>query len=153
MRSRNSRNLQQSDLLEDRFDSWVVECATLSFNSFCSNAAKQVAPFCCLLYFSLLCFSKTRELWSSKANWRLHFLLRSIILVPGEQRPFDLPRQDFCTVGRLKGLCSQGIILADLLGNRTLLKQVQKVMVCDLWLVDFDPFCVFLCFKVHCLWS
>ena len=21
-------------------------------------------------------------------------------------------------------------------------------MVCDLWLVDFDPFCVFLCFKV-----
>ena len=34
------------------------------------------------------------------------------------------------------------IILADLLGNRTLLKQVQKVMVCDLWLVDFDPFCV-----------
>ena len=22
-----------------------------------------------------------------------------------------------------------------------------------LWLVDFDPFCVFLCFKVHCLWS
>ena len=26
-------------------------------------------------------------------------------------------------------------------------------MVCDLWLVDFDPFCVFLCFKVRCLWS
>ena len=24
----------------------------------------------------------------------------------------------------------------------------QKVVVCDLWLVDFDPFCVFLCFKV-----
>ena len=22
-------------------------------------------------------------------------------------------------------------------------------MVCDLWLVDFDPFCVFLCFKVQ----
>ena len=22
-----------------------------------------------------------------------------------------------------------------------------------LWLVDFDPFCVFLCFKVRCLWS
>ena len=30
---------------------------------------------------------------------------------------------------------------------------IQKVKVCDLWLVDFDPFCVFLCFKVHCLWS
>ena len=26
----------------------------------------------------------------------------------------------------------------------------QKVVVCDLWLVDFDPFCVFLCFKVRC---
>ena len=22
-----------------------------------------------------------------------------------------------------------------------------------LWLVNFDPLCVFLCFKVHCLWS
>ena len=27
------------------------------------------------------------------------------------------------------------IILADLFGNRSLLKQVQMVMVCDLWLV------------------
>ena len=44
------------------------------------------------------------------------------------------------------------IILADLLGNRTLLKRVQRVMVCDLWMVDFDPICVFLCFKVCCLW-
>ena len=44
------------------------------------------------------------------------------------------------------------IILTDFLGNRTLLKRVQKVKVGDLWLVDFDPFCVFLCFKVHCLW-
>ena len=39
------------------------------------------------------------------------------------------------------------IILADLLGNKSLLQRVQKVIVCDLWLVDFDPFCVFLCFK------
>ena len=45
------------------------------------------------------------------------------------------------------------IILTDLLGNKTLLKRVQKVKVCDLWLVDFDPFCVFLCFQVRCLWS
>ena len=30
-------------------------------------------------------------------------------------------------------------------------KRIQKVMVCDLWLVDFVRFCVFLCFKVHCL--
>ena len=57
----------------------------------------------------LLRFSKTHALWSSKANWRLHFSLPSIIL-------------------------------ADLLGNRTLLKWIQKVMVCDLWLVDFDLF-------------
>ena len=45
------------------------------------------------------------------------------------------------------------IILTELLGNNTLLSQVQKVMVCDLWLVDFNPFRVFLCFKVRCLWS
>ena len=51
------------------------------------------------------------------------------------------------------GFLLPSIILTNLLGNRTLLKRVQKVMVCDLWLVDFDPFCVFLCFKVRCLWS
>ena len=45
------------------------------------------------------------------------------------------------------------IILADLLGNESLLQRVQKVIVCDLWSVDFDPFCEFLCFKVRCLWS
>ena len=32
----------------------------------------------------------------------------------------------------------------DLLGNKTLLSQVQKVMVSHLCLVDFDPFCVFV---------
>ena len=52
--------------------------------------------------YELLRFSKTRELWSSKANWRLGFSVPSIILT-------------------------------DLLGNRTLLKRVQEVMVCDLW--------------------
>ena len=45
------------------------------------------------------------------------------------------------------------IILADLLGQRTLLKRVQKAIVCDLWLADFHPFCLFLRFKVRCLWS
>ena len=49
--------------------------------------------------------------------------------------------------------CQTPIILADLLGNESLLQRVQKVVVCDLWLVDFDPFCEFLCFKVRCLWS
>ena len=37
------------------------------------------------------------------------------------------------------------IILLDLLRNRSLLQWIQKVMVCNLWLVDFDPFCVSLC--------
>ena len=45
-----------------------------------------------------------------------------------------------------------GAFLADLLGNteRSLLKRPQKVMICDLRLVDCNPFCVFLCFKVRC---
>ena len=34
------------DMLRDRFDSWMVTCATSLSNSFCSNA-KQVARFCC----------------------------------------------------------------------------------------------------------
>ena len=64
------------------------------------------------LAFSFLRFSQTCEFWSSKANWRLHFLLPSIILTA-------------------------------LLGNKTLLKRVQKVMVCDLWIsIHFVCFCV-----------
>ena len=34
------------DMLRDRFDSWMVTCATSLFSSFCSNA-KQVARFRC----------------------------------------------------------------------------------------------------------
>ena len=49
--------------------------------------------------------------------------------------------------------CQTSIILADLLGNESFLQRVQKVIVYDLWLVDFDPFFEFLCFKVRCLWS
>ena len=30
-------------------------------------------------------------------------------------------------------------------------KRVQNVMICDLFLVDLDPFCVFVCFMVCCL--
>ena len=45
------------------------------------------------------------------------------------------------------------ILLADLVGNRSLRQRLQKVMVCDLWLVDFEPFRVFLCFKFRWLWS
>ena len=73
-------------------------------------------------YLEQVHFSNTHELWSSKADWCLRFLLLSIMLV-------------------------------DLLGKRTLHKQVQKVMVCDLWLVDFNPFCRFVCCTICCLWS
>ena len=45
----------------------------------------------------------------------------------------------FCDVNQnLRVRC----FLADLLGNRILLPQVQKVMVCDLGQVDYNPFCV-----------
>ena len=36
--------------------------------------------------------------------------------------------------------CQTSIILADLLGNESFLQRVQKVIVYNLWLVDFDPF-------------
>ena len=41
------------------------------------------------------------------------------------------------------GFSVPSIILADLLGNTCLLARVQKVIVCDSWLVDLDPFCLF----------
>ena len=44
-------------------------------------------------------------------------------------------------------------LLVDLLGNRSLLQRVQKVVVCDLWLVDFDPFCVFVVFELQSFWK
>ena len=42
---RTFRNRQQPDLLQDRFDSWVVKRATSLLSSFCSSVAKQVACF------------------------------------------------------------------------------------------------------------
>ena len=59
---------------------------------------------------------------------------------------------DWCISILSSKKCQTPIILADLLGNESLLQRVQKVVVCDLWLVDFDPFCEFLGFKVRCLW-
>ena len=44
---------------------------------------------------------------------------------------------------QLFGFSVPSIILEDLLGNTCLLARVQKVMVCDSWLVDFDPFYFF----------
>ena len=48
-----------------------------------------------------------------------------------------------CILHIIFGFSVPSIILADLLGNTYLLAWVQKVMVCDSWLVDFDPFCLF----------
>ena len=47
------RNLQQADLFQDRFDSSVIKCIRLLFNSFCSNDGKQVARFRCPFYRTL----------------------------------------------------------------------------------------------------
>ena len=44
------RNLQQPDLLQDRFDSWLVKSALSLFNSFDSNVVNQVRPFCWPFY-------------------------------------------------------------------------------------------------------
>ena len=60
---------------------------------------------------------------------------------------------DWCISILSSKKCQTSIILADLLGNESFLQRVQKVIVYGLWLVDFDPFFEFLCFKVRCLWS
>ena len=44
--AKNFHNLQQSDLLQDRFDSWEVKREKSRFNSNCSDIAKQIARFC-----------------------------------------------------------------------------------------------------------
>ena len=46
----------------------------------------------------------------------------------------------FANFEGILGFSVLSIILADLLGNRCSFQRVQKVMVCTLWLVDFDPF-------------
>ena len=48
--ARTFRNLKQTHLLQDRFDSWVVTCATSLFNLLCNSEAKQVPRFCCLFH-------------------------------------------------------------------------------------------------------
>ena len=37
--------MQKADLLQDRFNSWVVKRTTSLFNSFCSTIANKVARF------------------------------------------------------------------------------------------------------------
>ena len=53
---------------------------------------------------------------------------------------------------RISGFFVPSIIVADLLGNTWLLARVQKVTVCDSWLVDFDPFCLFRVSRFVVLW-
>ena len=49
----------------------------------------------------------------------------------------------FANFERILGFSVPSIILADLLGNTRLLERVQKVTVCDLWiLIGFVCFCV-----------
>ena len=50
---------------------------------------------------------------------------------------------DWCISILSSKKCQTPIILADLLGNESLRRPVQKVIVCNLWLVDFDPFVSF----------
>ena len=57
----------------------------------------------------------------------------------------------FANFKAILGFSVLSIILADLSGNTWLPKRVQKVMVCDLLLVDFNSFGLFLFFKAHCL--
>ena len=47
---------------------------------------------------------------------------------------------DWCISILSSKKCQTQIILADFLGNESLLQRVQKVIFGDLWLVDFDPF-------------
>ena len=56
----------------------------------------------------------------------------------------------FANFEGILGFSVVSIILANLLGNACLLARVQKVMVCDSLLVDFDPFFFVSCFKVRC---
>ena len=53
-------------------------------------------------------------------------------------------QRSFLLFEGILGFSVPSIILADLLGNRCLVERAQKVM--SLWLVDFDPFWLFLSF-------
>ena len=53
----------------------------------------------------------------------------------------------FANFEGILGFSVLSIILAYLLGKKCSFQRVQKVMVCNLWLMDFDPFL----FQVSCL--
>ena len=49
----------------------------------------------------------------------------------------------FANFEGILGFSVPSIITADLLGNTYLLSRIEKVMVCDSWVVVFDLFCLF----------
>ena len=53
IRSQYSPNLQQRLFTWKQVWTWVIKRATLLFNTFCMNVAKQVALFCCPFYCTL----------------------------------------------------------------------------------------------------
>ena len=69
-------NLQQPDMLQDRFVPWVVKSVALLLSSFCRNVAKQVARVCSLFYCNDTCPLRPNrdvKLWRSKF-WGCLFL-------------------------------------------------------------------------------
>ena len=87
------------------------------------------------------------SLWELNKRWvRLSFL--------NQLKPSSLYRAvRFANFEGILGFSVPSIILTDLLGNTCLPARVQKVMVCDSWLVDFDPFCLFRVSRFVALWS
>ena len=87
----------------------LIPCVTLM----CDPASSSGASF----------FARFRKEASAQREWLVLFLLGYLGYHGFTYFGFSVP----------------SIFLADLLGNTCLLARVQKVMVCDSWLMDFDP--------------
>ena len=81
--------------------------------------------------------------------WCMDIVRRKLVLVTIGSEICCIP---LCVL-HILGSSVPSIILADLLGNTCLLARVQKIMVCQLWLVDLDPFCLFPVTRFVALWS
>ena len=79
-------------------------------------------------------------LWKSTSDWFQTFTA----VLDNTRHPMSKTSLDFRFSATSIKIWRLGAFSADLLGNRRLLQRVQKVMICDLWLVDFASFCVFL---------
>ena len=97
-----------------------IPCVTLM----CDPASSSGASF----------FARFRKEASAQREWLVLFLLGYLGYHGFTYFGFSVP----------------SIFLADLLANTCLLARVQKVMVCDSWLMDFDPLLFFSCPKVRC---